>query len=63
MSIYYVLSASMIKKITSFFSSDFESVFAEHLTCEILSFDLYLMVDYFECKVLISWFAITHVQN
>ena len=30
------------KKITSFFSSEFESVFAKHLTGKILSFEVFI---------------------
>ena len=51
------------QKIISFFSSDFESVFAQHLTGKILSFEFYPKAVYFECKFWISWSAITHVQN
>ena len=53
----------MIKKSFPFFSSDFESVFAEHLTGKILSFEFYPKAVYFECKFWISWSSITHVQN
>ena len=53
----------MIKQITTFFSSDFESVFAQHLTGKILSFDFYPKAVYFECKFWILPSAITHVQN
>ena len=45
------------QNITSFFSSDFESVFALHLTGLILSFDFYPAAVYFECKF---WSSITH---
>ena len=51
------------QKITSFFSSDFESVIASHLTGNILSFDFYLKVVYFERKVGTSRSAVTHVPN
>ena len=51
------------QKIISFFSSDFESVFAKHPTGKILSFVLYPTAVYFECKFWISRSAITHVQN
>ena len=51
------------QKIISFFSSDFESVFAKHPTGKILSFVLYPKAVYFECKFWISRSAITHVQN
>ena len=51
------------QKITSFFSSVFESVIAQHLTSKILSFDFYPKAIYFECKFWISRSAITHVPN
>ena len=51
------------QKIISFFSSDFESVFALHLTGKILSFVFYPKAVYFECKFWISRSTITHVQN
>ena len=51
------------QKIISFFSSDFESVFAKHPTGKILSFVFYPKAVYFECKFWISRSAITHVQN
>ena len=51
------------QKIISFFSSDFESVFAKHPTGKILSFVFYPKAVYFECKFGISRSAITHVQN
>ena len=51
------------KKISSFFSSDFERVFAYHLTGKILSFKFYLKAVYFECKFWILRYAITRVQN
>ena len=51
------------QKIISFFSSDFESVFAKCLTGKILSFAFYLNTVYFECKFWISRSTITHVQN
>ena len=38
------------KSLHFFFSSDFESVFAEHLTGKILSFDFYPKAVYFDCK-------------
>ena len=38
------------QKISSFFSSDFERVFAYHLTGKILSFEFYPKAVYFECK-------------
>ena len=38
------------QKIISFFSSDFESVFAKHPTGKILSFVFYPKAVYFECK-------------
>ena len=53
----------MIKEITSFFSSDSESVFAEHLIGKIWRFDFYPKAVYFECKFWISRSVITHVQN
>ena len=50
----------MIKKIISFFPSDFESVFAfkKHLTRKVLSFEFYPKAVYFECKLWISWSAL-----
>ena len=51
------------KKISSFFSSDFESVFAKHPTGKILSFDFCPKAVYFECKFWITLSAISHVQN
>ena len=39
----------MIKK-SLFFSSDFESVIAQHLIGKILNFDFYPKANYFECK-------------
>ena len=45
------------------FSSDFERVFAYHLTGKILSFEFYPKAVYFECKFWILRSAITHVQN
>ena len=51
------------QKIISFFSSDFESVFAKHLTGKILSFVFYPKAVYFECKFWISRSAITRVHN
>ena len=51
------------QKIISFFSSDFESVFAKHPTGKFLSFVFYPKPVYFECKFWISRSAITHVQN
>ena len=51
------------QKIISFFSSDFESLFAKHPTGKILSFVFYPKAVYFECKFWISRSAITHVQN
>ena len=53
----------MIKKITSFFSSDFESVFAYHLTGKTLSFVFYPKAVYFECNFWISRSVIIHVQT
>ena len=38
------------QKIISFYTSDFESVFAKHLTGKILSFVFYPKAVYFECK-------------
>ena len=57
------LSATMIKKFTSHFLSDFKSVFVWHLTGKILSFEFYPKVAFFECKFRISWSVIVHVQN
>ena len=51
------------QKIISFFSSDFESVFAKHPNGKNLSFVFYPKAVYFECKFWISRSAITHVQN
>ena len=51
------------QKIISFFSSDFESVFAKHPTGKILSFVFYPKAVYFECKFWISRSTITHIQN
>ena len=51
------------KKISSFFPSDFERVFAYHLTDKILSFEFYPKAVYFECKFWILRSTITHVQN
>ena len=58
-----VIKVLLWSKITSFFSSDFESVFAQHLTGKILSFEFYPKAVYFECKFWISQSAITHIQN
>ena len=49
------------QKIISFFSLDFESVFAKHPTGKILSFAFYPKAVYLECKFWISRYAITHV--
>ena len=38
------------QKIISFFPSNFESIFALHLTSKILSFAFYPKAVYFECK-------------
>ena len=51
------------QKISSFFPSDFESVFTYRLTGKILSFEFYPKAVYFECKFWILRSAITHVQN
>ena len=51
------------QKISSFFPSDFESVFTYRLTGKILSFEFYPKAVYFECKFWILRAAITHVQN
>ena len=51
------------QKIISFFSFDFESVFAKHPTGKILSFVFYPNAVYFECKFWISRSAITHAQS
>ena len=51
------------QKISSFFPSDFESVFAYRLTGKILSSEFYPKAVYFECKFWILRSAITHVQN
>ena len=56
-------SATMIKKFTSLFPSDFKSVFVWHLTGEILSFQFYSKAVFFEYKFRISRSAIVHVQN
>ena len=49
------------QKISSFFPSDFESVFTYRLTGKILSFEFYPKAVYFECKFWILRSAITHV--
>ena len=59
----HVLKWYYDQKIISFFSFDFESVFAKHPTGKILSFVFYLKAVYFECKFGISRSAITHAQN
>ena len=59
----HVLKVVLWSKIISFFSSDFERVFAKHPTGKIVSFAFYPKVVYFECKFWISRSAITHVQN
>ena len=51
------------QKITSFFSSDLESVISWRLTGKILNFDFYQKPVYFECKFWISRSAITHVPK
>ena len=51
------------QKISIFFSSDFERVFAYRLTGKILSFEFYPKAVYFECKFWILRSAITYVQN
>ena len=51
------------QKIISFFSFDFESLFAKHPTGKIFSFVFYPKAVYFECKFWISRSAITHAQN
>ena len=51
------------QKISSFFPSDFESVFTYRLTGKILSFEFYSKAVCFECKFWILRSAITHVQN
>ena len=51
------------QKISSFFPSDFESVFTYRLTGKILNFEFYPKAVYFECKFWILRSAITHVQN
>ena len=60
---YVNLKCYYDKKITSSFSSDFESVIAWQLIGNILSFDFYPKAVYFECKFGISQSAIIHVQN
>ena len=62
-SLVLVLKWYYDQKIISFFSFDFESVFAKHPTSKILSFDFYPKAVYFECKFWISRSAITHAQN
>ena len=59
----YYLKWYYDQKISSFFSSDFERMFAYHLTGKILSFEFYPKAVYFECKFWILRSAITHVQN
>ena len=54
-----IVKVPVIKKTTSCFPSDFESVFAYHLTGKILSFDFYPKAVYFECKFWISRSTIT----
>ena len=51
------------QKISSFFPSDFESVFTYRLTDKILSFEFYPKAVFSECKFWILRSAITHVQN
>ena len=51
------------QKLSTFFSSDFERVFAYQLTGKIFSFEFYSKAVYFECKFWILRSAITHVQN
>ena len=51
------------QKIISFFSFDFESLFAKHPTGKIFSFVFYPKAVYFECKFWSSRSAITHAQN
>ena len=53
----------MIKKIPSFFSSDFKSLFVWHLTGKILRFEFYPKIVFFECKFRILRSAITLVQD
>ena len=53
----------MIKKITSFFSSDFKSLFVGHLTGKILGFEIYSKAVFFECKFRILRSAITCIQD
>ena len=67
-SISFTMEGSLLKwyydqKISSFFSPDFESVFAYHLTGKILSFEFYPKTVFLECKFWILRSAITHVQN
>ena len=51
------------QKISTFFSSNFERVFAYHLTGKILSFEFYPKAVNFKCKFWILQSSITHVQN
>ena len=51
------------QKLISFSPSDFESVFAQHLTGKVLSFEFSPKAVYFECKFWISRSAITHIQK
>ena len=60
---WYLLKWYYDHKIISFFSSNFESVFAKHPAGKILSFVFYPKAVYFECKFWISRSAIAHVQN
>ena len=60
---YILLKWYYDQKMVSFFSSDFESVFAKHPTGKILNFVFYPKAVYFECKIWILRSAITHVQN
>ena len=61
--LFTLFSFKVNQKVSSFFSSDFESMFAYHLTGKILSFEFYPKAVYFECKFWILRSAITRVQN
>ena len=63
MKIKMILKWYYDQKISSFFPSDFESVFTYRLTGKILSFEFYRKAVFFECKFWILRSAITHVQN
>ena len=57
------LSATIIKRFTSRFPSDFKSMFVWHLTGKILRFEFQPKAVFFEWKFRILWSAIIHIQN